>query len=95
VVAHDYAAARELIVSGRNGLAVPMDDDGAFVDAACELARDVSRARMLGAAAHITAQTRDWTEVARRLEAVLAAAARGADMGAMQDAARWPARQAG
>jgi glycosyltransferase involved in cell wall biosynthesis len=75
VVAYGYAAARELISHGENGLAPAFDDTSAFVLAAARLAGDAALARALGKAARRRALPLDWTRVGRKLEAVLEAAA--------------------
>ena len=50
-VAFDYGAAREHLVDGAHGAAVPVGDRAAFIDAACRLAGDAAlRARMAPAA---------------------------------------------
>jgi len=42
VLAFDYAAASELIISGENGMTVPCESEDAFVESAVKLARDIS-----------------------------------------------------
>jgi len=75
VVSFDYAAARQFVRHGANGLAVPCDQPGALVAAAAELARDDTlRARLRTAAvASLTAQS--WETIILSFEADLAAAA--------------------
>ena len=68
VVAFDYAAAREHIVDGQNGRAVPTADSAAFVDTVAQLARDRVQAKRLGHAARETALTVDWNRIFERYE---------------------------
>jgi glycosyltransferase involved in cell wall biosynthesis len=70
-VAFDYAAAREHIHDGRNGLAIACSDDRGFIDAVAALARDRMRASRLAAAARETAQEIDWSRVCERYECLL------------------------
>jgi glycosyltransferase involved in cell wall biosynthesis len=63
VVSYDIAAARELIVSGDNGLLVPAGDDIAFVNACVNLASDARcidqyRTRAVSSVAH-----RSWDNI--------------------------------
>jgi glycosyltransferase involved in cell wall biosynthesis len=81
VVAYDYAAARELIEDGRNGLAPAFDDTPGFVLAAARLAGDAVRARALGGAARASALALDWARVGQKLEAILLSAAETATAG--------------
>jgi glycosyltransferase involved in cell wall biosynthesis len=69
VVAFDYASARHLVRHGENGLAVPVGESAAFVDAAVELARDAALRARLRAAAPLTGQT--WDAIILRFEADL------------------------
>jgi glycosyltransferase involved in cell wall biosynthesis len=75
VVAYDYAAARELITHGRNGLAPAFGDTAAFTLAAARLAGDVARARTLGKAARARILPLAWARVGRKLETILETAA--------------------
>jgi glycosyltransferase involved in cell wall biosynthesis len=74
VVAFDYAAAREHIRHGENGLLAPLGDGGAFAAAAEGLAGEPGRVRALGARARATAETLSWERVVLELEARLLAA---------------------
>ena len=71
VAGFDYAAARQFVRDGENGLAVPRGEPGALVAAAVALARDaVLRARLrAAAAASLTEQT--WDAIILRFEADL------------------------
>jgi len=71
VVAYDYAAAREVIRHGENGLLAPFGDAAAFVAHAEHLARDLALARMLGCAARKTAEGLTWERIVADFEAVL------------------------
>jgi glycosyltransferase involved in cell wall biosynthesis len=74
VVAFDYAAAAQLIESGRNGLLVERGDGNAFVAAACRIAADAEQRKHLGAAARARACMQDWDSVIARFETLLAGA---------------------
>ena len=63
VVSYDCAAARELIVSGDNGLLVPTGDDIAFVNASVSLALDVPRTQRLRTAAVDSVAHRGWDSI--------------------------------
>jgi glycosyltransferase involved in cell wall biosynthesis len=78
VASFDYAAARQFVRHGANGLAVPRNDPEALVAAAAELAcNDTLRARLRAAAvASLTAQS--WEAIVSGFEAELAAAAASA-----------------
>lgn len=96
VVAFDYAAAHELLRSGSNGFAVPLDHPAGFALAAQQLAESPECARAIGRLAHCDALARDWTAVARTLEAILAAAADWPTQTtqSVTQAEGWPVRQA-
>jgi glycosyltransferase involved in cell wall biosynthesis len=68
VIAFDYAAAKQHIHSGRNGISVPVDDPEAFIEQAVALAQDHARLRTLGLAARDTAIAMSWDKVIRDLE---------------------------
>ena len=72
VVAYDYAAAREVMRHGDNGLLAPFGDAAAFIAHAEHLARDVELARSLGRAARRTAEHLTWERIVADFEAVLA-----------------------
>ena len=63
VVSYDCAAARELIVSGDNGMLVPTGDDIAFVNASVSLALDVPRTQRLRKAAVDSVAHRGWDSI--------------------------------
>lgn len=71
VVAYDYAAAREVIRHGENGLLAPFGDATAFIADAEHLARDPQLARTLGRAARKTAERLTWERIVADFEAVL------------------------
>ena len=71
VVAYDYAAAREVIRHGENGLLAPFGDAAAFIAHAEHLARDPQLARTLGRAARKTAEQLTWERIVADFEAVL------------------------
>jgi glycosyltransferase involved in cell wall biosynthesis len=75
VVAFDYAAAREHIRDGENGVLAPFGDDAGFAAAAARLAGDPARARALGAHARAIAESLSWERVVLELEARLLAVA--------------------
>lgn len=67
VVTFDYAAAHEYIHSGKNGMAVPLDDNAAFIQAAVALAQDKQLRQQMGQAAMYTAHGLSWENVVARL----------------------------
>jgi len=71
VVAFDYAAAAQLIRNGENGALAPYDNTPAFVQAALALARDATRRRAIGAAAHSGVASLGWSTIVARFEATL------------------------
>src|SRR5688572_11472527 len=71
VVAYDYAAAREVIRHGENGLLAPFADAAAFIAHAEHFARDPQLARTLGRAARKTAEQLTWERIVADFEAVL------------------------
>jgi glycosyltransferase involved in cell wall biosynthesis len=75
VVSFDYAAARQFVRHGANGLAVPCDQPGAFVAAAAELARDDALRARLGIAAVASLTAQSWETIIQCFEADLAAVA--------------------
>ncbi|MEX0775379.1 MAG: glycosyltransferase family 1 protein [Phycisphaeraceae bacterium] len=75
VVAYDYAAGRQHIISGTNGLLAPVDDADAFVQAALGAASDPQHARAIGQAARQTALTITWDAIITRFEDLLTRAA--------------------
>jgi glycosyltransferase involved in cell wall biosynthesis len=71
VVAFDYAAAREHIAQGENGVLAPFGDAGAFERAAVRLIADAARIRNLGRNARATAERIDWDQVNDEFAAAL------------------------
>lgn len=71
VVAFDYAAARQLIRDGENGVLVDLGDVDAFGKKAAELACAPARCAAIGRAARATALEHDWARIHDALEAVL------------------------
>jgi len=80
VTGFDYAAARQFVRHGENGLAVPCDKPEAFVAAATELARNEILRSRLRTAATATFTGHSWENVIVRFEtdltSVIASAAR-------------------
>jgi len=77
VAGFDYAAARRFVRHGHNGLAVPLGDEGALIDAAVLLATDDLLRAQLRAAARVAVEAQSWSSVIARFESDLAAFARG------------------
>lgn len=75
VAGFDYAAAREFVRHGQNGLAVPCDDPGALVDAAVMLASDPLLRAQLRLAARQGVEAQSWAHVIAGFEAELLAVA--------------------
>lgn len=67
VVTFDYAAAREHIRHGDNGMAAPLHDNAAFIRMATELAQDAGLRARMGKAAMQTAHGLSWEKVVERL----------------------------
>jgi len=77
VVTYDYAAGRQLVRHGDNGLLVPFDDGPAFCAAAERLAGQLGWVRAMGAQGRLTAKRQDWASIVERVEqAYLGAMAR-------------------
>jgi glycosyltransferase involved in cell wall biosynthesis len=87
VVAYDYAAARQHIVHGRSGLLARVDDHISFIEHAVALARDLTRARMLGRRAREAAEPLGWGRVVADFEGVLCETIAGPDAAAQGHAA--------
>ena len=79
VAGFDYAAARQFIAHGKNGLAVPCDSPDALIEAAVLLATDELLRAQLRAAARLAVESQSWEMVIARFEADLAAAAVGCE----------------
>jgi len=68
---YDYAAAKKVIRSGENGIAVPFDDEPAFIAAAEQLIRDREQWPAMAKAARETVEPITWDAVVDRFEALL------------------------
>lgn len=77
IAAFDYAAAREHVEAGRNGLLAPFDDAAQFVDAATALVRDLDALRRMGQQARQTMLQLDSERVYDRLETLFLKAMTG------------------
>jgi glycosyltransferase involved in cell wall biosynthesis len=71
VVGFDYAATAMHIRDDENGVAVPLDEDELFVEAAVALAGDGARLERLREAARQTAMTISWDAVLEHFQATL------------------------
>ncbi|MEM1444120.1 MAG: glycosyltransferase family 1 protein [Verrucomicrobiota bacterium] len=75
VVAYDYAAARQHIVSGENGFTAPFDDRKAYLDLVLEAAKqELSEVR---SNARVSARKIRWKKVIKRFEKQLSILASG------------------
>jgi len=63
VLAYDYAAGRQHIISGQNGVTVVFGQSEAFQQAMLELGKDRPRCHRLGKAARVTAEGIPWDQV--------------------------------
>ena len=75
VAGFDYAAARQFVRDGENGLAVPCAAPDALIAAAVRLATDAPLRERLRRAARLTVEPQSWANVITRFEADLLAAA--------------------
>ena len=75
VAGFDYAAARQFVRDGVNGLAVPVGDAEALVAAGVRLAADAPLRTRLGRAARAAVAPQSWDQVIGRFEADLLALA--------------------
>jgi glycosyltransferase involved in cell wall biosynthesis len=75
VAGFDYAAARQFVQSGQNGIAVAPASPDALVAAGVRLARDAALREQLRVAARATVEPQSWEKVINRFEADLADAA--------------------
>lgn len=75
VAGFDYAAARQFVVHGQNGLVVSCDEPGALIGAASLLAADEFLRAQLRPAARTAVEAQSWDQVIQRFEADLLAAA--------------------
>lgn len=71
VVAYNYAAAREHLRHGENGLLAEFDDAEGFVGCCLEPANDPQRVAALGAAARRSAESLTWDRIHDALEDAL------------------------
>lgn len=71
VVAYDYAAAREHIRHGENGLRAAFSDPLAFIGQAQSLVSDIENARRLGRNARSSAEGIDWDHIHDRFERLI------------------------
>ena len=81
VLAFDYAAASQLICSGRNGMLVPFGDAATFVRYAADLANAMPWLRKMGEGARAGASDLGWDSVLVRFESVLSMLIRQAPLG--------------
>ena len=77
VASFDYAAGRQFIRSGENGLTVPAGDSEGLIAAAVRLASDPALRKRLRQAARTTLEAQSWDNVIVRFEAELARLAAG------------------
>ncbi|HTT13384.1 MAG TPA: glycosyltransferase family 1 protein [Burkholderiaceae bacterium] len=84
VVAFDYAAAAQIVASGRNGMLAPFGDSAAFVGLATELAGDAARRRAMGRHARHTAEQMNWDRIIVQIEERFMAVLVGAHAQAVQ-----------
>lgn len=70
-VAFNYGAAREQITSAQVGSAIALDDPQAFIDATVALARDLTQARQVGAAARTAMLDQFQDDLSDRFASVL------------------------
>ena len=70
-IAYDYAAARQHIRHGVNGLLAPYGDTASFIAQARALATDADRIRSLRTAARRTVEELTWEHIMGQMEAVL------------------------
>lgn len=77
VAGFDYAAARQFVRHGENGLAVPCAQPDALIAAAAQLATDAQLRARLRIAAQSAVEAQSWHHVIARFEADLLELARG------------------
>jgi glycosyltransferase involved in cell wall biosynthesis len=75
VASFDYAAARQFVRHGENGLAAPCDQPESLIAAATELARNTALRLRLRAAAATAFTAQSWDQIIQRFEAELMTAA--------------------
>jgi glycosyltransferase involved in cell wall biosynthesis len=71
VAGFDYAAARQFVQMGENGLVAPCDQPDALIAAAVRLATDADLRTRLAVAARVTIEPQSWANVIARFEADL------------------------
>ena len=71
VVSFNYAASREYIRSGENGMAAPLYDEQAFIQASITLAINPTLRENMGKAAYQTALGLGWERVVQRLHTTI------------------------
>lgn len=71
VVAYDYAAAREHIRHGENGMVAPFGDSDAFIAQVVLTGRDMRLRQRIGAGARETAEQLDWAVICHQFETAL------------------------
>lgn len=71
VLAYDYAAAREHIRHGENGLLAAFDDPESFIRLATGMTGDVDHARYMGRHARTSAERIAWEHIHERFERIL------------------------
>lgn len=77
VLAYDYAAARQFIRRGDNGITVPFDDRAAFIAAAGDMVADQAKLKTMGEAARATMLPISWDAIVDRFEGTLQRVADG------------------
>ena len=71
VAGFDYAAARQFVRDGENGLVAPCDQPDALIAAGVRLATDADLRTRLAVAARVTIEPQSWANVIARFEADL------------------------
>ncbi len=73
VAGFDYAAARQFVVNGRNGLVVPLGDEAALIQAAVRLATNRALRAQVRRATRAAVEPQSWASVIGRFESDLTA----------------------
>lgn len=81
VLAYDYAAAREHIRHGENGMLAAFDDRDAFIRLATGMTGDVDHARNMGRQARISAEGIAWEHIHERFERLIIASVKQWEQG--------------
>ncbi len=76
VCGFDYAAARQFVKHGENGLVAPLGNEAALIDDAVRLASDAALRQRLRLAAPVSLQEQSWEKVIERFETDLVAIAK-------------------